>query len=94
MKVLEIIRFDGEETALKGLVDDMVNSGDMKLVQEEDGCIYFDFFFAAEKKGLLLLEKWENDAALDRHHGTGMMADLLELIKKYDLKLAVEKYSV
>ena len=95
MAVIELIHFSGEQKDLLEMVKTLSDSGDLQKIAEEDGCGYFDFYLPAlPKNGLSLAEKWASQAALDTHHATPMMAALLDLIKKYDLKLAVEKYDV
>ena len=95
MNVIEIIRFKGSAEALKDTFKALKESGDLDKVRAEKGCFYFDFFFSPEHEDeMLLAEKWESEEALDRHHGTEMMASLLALIKENELKLSVEKYEV
>ena len=94
MNIIEIIRFSGRQEDLLSMAKELEVSGDLKLVNEEEGCFYFQFFCPVSNDGLLLLEKWESEEALDNHHETPMMANLLALIKKYSLKLEVEKYTV
>lgn len=95
MALIEIIRFEGKDADLAETVNTLSDSGALEKIRAEKGCVYFDFYLPTEKKGqILLLEKWESPKALELHHGTEMMADLLSLIKKYGLKLDVEKYDV
>jgi quinol monooxygenase YgiN len=95
MAILELIRFSGAHADMQKMVDEFTGSGSLKKVSEEKGCVYYRFYFSAEDDDCLLLtEKWEDRAALDAHHGTPMMAEQLDLIKKYGLKLEVESYEL
>lgn len=40
----------------------------------------------------LLIDSWDNQEAIDRHHATPMMNTILELRQKYDLHMIVERY--
>ena len=41
---------------------------------------------------MLLIDRWRDQAALDIHHKTPMMAQIAALRKKYNLKMRVERY--
>lgn len=41
---------------------------------------------------VLLVDKWENQEAMDIHHHTPMMNKIIELREKYDLHMRVERY--
>lgn len=41
---------------------------------------------------ILLIDSWRDQAALDSHHASPMMAQLAALREKYDLHMRVERY--
>lgn len=41
---------------------------------------------------VLLIDSWENQAAIDLHHDSPMMGKIMELRSKYDLHMKVERY--
>jgi len=41
---------------------------------------------------VLLIDSWENQHALDIHHASPMMNEIVELREKYDLHMKVERY--
>ena len=41
---------------------------------------------------VLLIDAWEDQAALDAHHASPMMATLAALREKYDLHMRAERY--
>ena len=41
---------------------------------------------------VLLIDCWENQNALDIHHKTPMMKQIISLREKYDLHMRVERY--
>lgn len=93
--IIEHVYFCGKEKDLHRLVRTYAESGDLKRVNEEDGCIQFEFFFAAERNDrMVLMEHWRDAAALDAHHATPMMNSLLTLIKEYSLVIESEKFEI
>ena len=45
-----------------------------------------------DQETVLLIDSWENQQALDIHHASPMMNDIIELREKYDLHMKVERY--
>ena len=41
---------------------------------------------------VLLIDSWEDQAAIDRHHDTPMMGTIAALREKYDLHMKVERF--
>lgn len=41
---------------------------------------------------MLLIDRWEDQEAIDRHHHTPMMEKIIALREKYDLHMRVERY--
>ena len=51
--------------------------------------------WSAVQKGLqtiMLIDSWRDQAALDAHHASPMMATIAELREKYDLHMRVERF--
>ena len=42
---------------------------------------------------ILLIDQWQDQPALDRHHQSPMMAQLAQLREKYDLHLQVQRFT-
>lgn len=93
MEVVEHVYFWGKAEELEKMADAYAQSGDLKRVQEEEGCLCFDFYRSADcPEKMLLLEHWKSDACLERHHETQMMANLMALIEQYGFELKGEKF--
>lgn len=43
-------------------------------------------------KTVLLIDQWENQAAIDVHHASPMMTTIAALREKYDLHMTVERF--
>lgn len=94
-EIIEHVYFEGKRENLVRFVEEYTQSGDLDGVRNEDGCIRFEFYASIKKENILLLsEHWSSDDALAKHYATSFMANLLALIKKYDLTFSAEKYEV
>lgn len=88
------IYYSGEEGAARAFAEEMVSSGTVKAIREEPGNLRYEYFFPMERpETVLLIDSWENQEAIDRHHHTPMMAKIMELREKYDLHMQVERFA-
>lgn len=80
------IRYTGEKGAAKKYVKEMEKSGIAARIRAVEGCIRYDYFFPADDpEGLLLIDEWADQAALDRYHSSPMMKEAAALREKYKL---------
>lgn len=72
---------------------EMVETGVAADIRRENGNLRYEYFFPMEDpETVLLIDSWENQAALDAHHQSPMMGRILELREKYDLHMQVERF--
>ena len=77
-------------TALWGLLEAPTA---VEQIRAEEGNERYEYFFPMEDpETVLLIDKWRDQAALDFHHKTPMMAQIAALREKYHLRLRVERY--
>lgn len=50
------------------------------------------FFPVNDPDTVLLIDSWQNQESLDKHHQSVMMKELAELREKYDLHMTAERY--
>lgn len=87
------IYYTGEDGNAKKFAEKMVSSGLVDDIRAEDGNIRYEYFFPMDdKETVLLIDSWENQSALDKHHASSMMAKITELRNKYNLHMKVERY--
>ena len=92
MLVINIF-YRGKNGSAKKFAEEMVSSGIVDLVRKEEGNLGYSYFFPMEdEETVLLIDKWEDENALDRHHKTEMMKKIAELREKYHLSMRVEQY--
>ena len=72
----------------------MEKSGLAAAIRAEDGNERYEYFLPMDDpETVLLIDRWRDQAALDRHHASPMMKSLAALREKYDLHMRVERYA-
>lgn len=85
--------YSGENGAAQKFAQEMVEQGIVAAIRAEEGNLKYDYFIPLDDpETILLIDSWENQAALDKHHESKMMKDLAELRDKYNLHMKVERY--
>ena len=73
--------------------DEMEQSGTVDAIRAEQGNIRYEYFFPKnDPEAVLLIDAWEDQAALDAHHASPMMKTISDMREKYDLHMTVERY--
>ncbi len=87
------IYYSGENGSARSYVEEMMDSGLVGLIRAEQGNLRYEYFFPMDDpETVLLIDSWEDQAAIDRHHGTPMMGKIAALREKYGLHMKVERY--
>lgn len=93
MSITVNIYYSGEGDNARKFAEEMVSSGVVRRIREEKGNKKYEYFFPMDDENtVLLIDSWENQAAIDLHHASEMMKDITRLREKYDLKMKVERY--
>ena len=92
MKIIVNIYYTGIQGHARQFAEEMVQSGTVAQIRREEGNLRYDYFFSMEDpETVLLIDAWENQQAIDRHHASPMMKKIMELRLKYDLHMKVER---
>lgn len=95
MAITVNIYYTGENGNARKFVEEMISSGTVSLIKQEEGNIKYDYFYPVEEKEtVLLIDSWENQEAIDKHHNSPMMQKIFELREKYNLHMKVERYTL
>ncbi len=87
------IYYKGENGNVKKFVNEMISSGIVDRVREEEGNEKYEYFFPMDdEETVLLIDKWKSKEALDIHHKSEMMKKIADLRSKYHLSMKVEKF--
>ena len=73
--------------------EEMISSGVVDEIRAEEGNLRYDYFLPLNSdETVLLIDSWENQQALDKHHASPMMQKIIDLREKYGLSMKVERY--
>lgn len=87
------IYYSGKNKSARKFAEEMISSGTVSDIRAESGNLRYEYFFPMnDEETVLLIDSWEDQAAIDAHHATSMMTKIAELREKYDLHMKVERY--
>ena len=93
MSITVNLYYTGKDGSARRFAEEMVASGVVDAVRAEEGNERYEYFFPMEDpETVLLIDRWRDQAALDFHHKSPMMAQIAGLRDKYHLRLRVERY--
>lgn len=88
------IYYTGKNDNARKFAEEMIASGTVDKIRNEEGNIRYDYFFPFDnKETVLLIDSWVDQKAIDKHHNSDMMKTISELRIKYDLHMKVERYT-
>ena len=87
------IRYSGINGSARDFADEMIASGTVAAIRAEKGNIRYEYYIPLDDlETVLLIDSWEDQAAIDAHHASPMMATIAALREKYDLHMTVERF--
>ena len=87
------IYYTGKDGNAKAFAEEMMKSGVVDKIRAEAGNIRYEYFFPMDdSETVLLIDGWINQFAIDEHHKSSMMQEIIRLREKYDLHMRVERY--
>ena len=93
MAITVNIYYHGQNGSARKFAEEMTASGVVRAIRAEEGNLRYDYFFPMEDpETLLLIDSWKDQASIDLHHASPMMAQIMALREKYDLHMEVERY--
>lgn len=85
--------YTGKNGNARRFAEEMENSGTAGKIRAEKGNIRYEYFFPMnDLETVLLIDAWEDQAAIDTHHASPMMQTIVKLREKYDLRMRVERF--
>ena len=83
----------GKNGAARRFAEEMERSGTAAAIRAEDGNLRYAYFQPLDDpETILLIDQWRDQAAIDAHHASPMMAKIAALREKYDLHMKVERF--
>jgi len=87
------IYYTGENGSARAFAEEMVRSGVVDSIRAEAGNLRYEYFFPMnDPETVLLIDQWRDQAAIDAHHASPMMAKIAALREQYDLHMKVERF--
>lgn len=87
------IYYSGQNGDARKFVSEMISSGIVNDIHNEAGNLRYEYFSPIDdEETVLLIDSWKDQASLDAHHESPMMAKIAKLREKYDLHMKVERY--
>ncbi|MBQ7002159.1 MAG: antibiotic biosynthesis monooxygenase [Oscillospiraceae bacterium] len=94
MSITVNLYYTGKDGAARRFAEEMISSGLVDQIRAEEGNERYEYFFPMnDPETVLLIDRWKDQAALDFHHKTPMMAKIAALRDKYHLRLRVERFT-
>lgn len=93
MKITVNIYYKGKNGNARKFAEEMISTGVADKIRAAKGNLRYDYFLPInDKNTVLLIDSWENQQALDLHHSSELMNEIIRLREKYGLKMQVERY--
>lgn len=85
--------YSGTNGNARRFAEEMESRGIASSIRAEEGNIRYDYFFPMnDLETVLLIDQWRDQAAIDAHHSSLMMAEIAALREKYDLHMKIERF--
>lgn len=87
------IYYSGTNGNARKFAEEMKRTGIVDRIKAQPGNTRYEYFIPVDDlETILLIDSWENQEAIDKHHASEMMAEITKLREKYDLRMKVERY--
>ena len=87
------LNYTGTNGSARAFADEMESSGVAAAIRAEAGNERYEYFYPKNNpETVLLIDAWRDQAALDAHHASPMMGQIMALREKYDLHMKAERY--
>ena len=93
MAITVNLRYTGKKGNARRFAEEMTDSGTVAAIRAEAGNQRYEYYQSLdEPETVLLIDQWRDQAAIDAHHASPMMATIAALREKYDLHMTVERF--
>lgn len=93
MSIVMNLYYTGSCGNARKFVEEMEQSGTADLIRAEVGNMRYEYFSSFDDpETVLLIDIWQDQAAINLHHASPMMEKVLQLREKYGLRVRAERY--
>ena len=94
MAITVNLRYTGKDGSARKFAEEMISGGTVAAIRAEAGNLRYEYYHSFDDpETVLLIDSWEDQAAIDAHHASPMMATIAVLREKYDLHMTVERFT-
>ena len=94
MAITVNLRYTGKNGNARKFAEEMMSGGTVAAIRAEAGNLRYEYYQSFdEPETVLLIDSWEDQAAIDAHHASPMMVTIAALREKYDLHMTVERFT-
>lgn len=94
MRITVNLYYHGKNGSARAFAAEMERSGIADAIRAEDGNLQYRYFVPVDDpETVLLIDAWRDQAAIDAHHKSPMMARLAALREQYDLHMEAERFA-
>lgn len=94
MAITVHLRYTGKNGSARRFAEEMTESGTAAAIRAEEGNLRYEYYLSMDDpETVLLIDSWADQAAIDRHHASPMMATVAALREKYDLHMTAERFA-
>ena len=93
MSITMNLYYTGVDGNARRFAEEMESKGIAQRIRAGEGNLKYEYFIPLQdSETVLLVDSWENQEAIDRHHASPMMKEIAKLREKYDLHMRAERY--
>ena len=93
MSITMNLYYTGVGGNARRFAEEMESTGIAQRIRAGEGNLKYEYFIPLQdSETVLLVDSWENQEAIDRHHASPMMKEIAKLREKYDLHMRAERY--
>ena len=93
MAITVNLRYTGTGGSARAFAEEMTSSGTVEKIRAEEGNLRYEYYVSLDDpETVLLIDSWADQAAIDAHHTSPMMATIAALRERYDLHMTVERF--
>lgn len=93
MSITMNLYYTGVGGNARRFAEEMESTGIAQRIRAVEGNLKYEYFIPLQdSETVLLIDSWENQEAIDRHHASPMMKKIAQLREKYDLHMTAERY--
>ena len=93
MALVMQLYYTGKNGDARRFAEEMTSTGVVGRIRAEEGNLCYSYFTSMDDpETVLLVDMWRDQEALDHHHASPMMGEIMKLREKYDLHMRAERF--